>query len=69
MSDIRPVFQPSTLASRKQFEVPWEKADEIRHQLSEAGISATVVFMRVEKKALIEVVNDVQVDMIVTALA
>jgi len=68
MSVIRPVFQPATLAGRKQFEVPWENANEIRHQLTECGISATAVLTTEEKKAVIEVDNDVQADLIMAAL-
>jgi hypothetical protein len=69
MSTTHPVFHPSPLAGRKQFEVPWAQVEHIQSRLAGHGIPATGIEKVMEKRALIEVDADVSADAIVSALA
>jgi len=69
MSDIRLDFQPSGLLGRKQFEVPWQRANEVRSQLRQRGIPATCVWEQGGRKASIEVHADVATETVLAALA
>ena len=69
MSDIRPEFRPSQLVGHKQFDVPWARAEDIRSRLAKHGIPATAVLEHGERRAAIEVADDVGREAIGAALA
>lgn len=68
MIDLPLDFKPSPLAGRKQFDVPWEKAESIQARLAEHGISATAYLEPGERKAAIEVGDSVASEAVLAAI-
>jgi len=68
MNEALPEFRPSPLAGRKQFEVPYSRAEAIRSRLEEHGIAAISVLEYVPKKAMIEVDAGVDSDAVLALL-